>query len=320
MSAQLEPSKSERSRAKPPVKGAKASEPGLAFAAELALSQALDEAMLDWQRRGQLGSFVPAGEWAQVLAAVVAAAKPEELIFPGMREARLSVFRGLPIVDYLRQHLGLDAPGADPALSHAGHAGPGMIASAEHRIASPGGGAGAHLPQAVGAALAARTLGRPEATLALAGAAAADTDDCHVALNFAAVFRAPAVFVFRSERGDGDQSMVRRASGYAIPAEQIAGDDPAAVQRRLGELLEAARSGKGPAIVEVTQPVKRAVASAAALAQARGRVEAAFKEAQQGRRPSPAALVLGVFSELTWPLVAQARELAGEPAVSPEEV
>jgi len=319
MSAQMEASKSERARAKAPAKGSRAGDVSAPFAAELALSLALDEAMRGWQRGGELGFFIPVDEWAQVLAAAAATPKAEELIFPGAREARLAVFRGLPLAAYLRQHLGLDAAEVDPSQSQAGHAAPGTIASAEHRVASPGGGAGAHLPHAVGAAIAARTLKRREATLALAGAAAADTDDCHVALNFASVFRAPVVFLFRAEREGPAGQLVRRAAGYAIPAQQMSGDDPAAVQRRLGELMEAARQGKGPAILEVAQPAKRS-ADPAALASARRRVEDAFKEARQGRRPSPAALVQGVFTEPTWPLLAQARELAGEPAVSPEEV
>src|SRR5581483_1340339 len=101
MSAQAELSKAERSRAKPPRAGKDPSPEGTAFSEQLALSTALDEAMLGWQRKGQLGFFVATGEWAQVLAAVAAAARPEELIFPGVREARLAVFRGLPLVDYL---------------------------------------------------------------------------------------------------------------------------------------------------------------------------------------------------------------------------
>ncbi len=321
MAAQIELSKSERARAKPTVKrvdDAKA----IPFADDLALSIALDAAMLEWQRRGQLGFFVPVEEWAQVLAAAVAASRPEELIFPGVREGRVALLRGLPLVDYLRQHLGLDGADADPSQSQAGHAAPGTIASAKYRVASAGGGAGAHLPHAVGAALAARALERPEAVMALAGSAAADTDDCHVALNFSAVFRAPVVFLFRGEPGG---QLVRRASGYAIPAEQMSGDDPAAIQRRLGDLMSAARAGKGPAILEVAQPTKRPAELAvelgsAAIAAARARCEEAFKEALRGRRPGLASVTLGVFSEPTWPLLAQARELAGEQPVNPEEV
>jgi len=337
MAAQVELSKSERGRVKSQAKhaGAAAAPP---FAAELALSLALDAAMAAWQRRGQLGFFVPVEEWAQVLAAAVAATRPDELIFPGVREARLAVFRGFPLVDYLRQHLGLDAADSDPARSQAGHAAPGTIASAKYRVASPGGGAGAHLPQAVGAAMAARALKRSEAVVVLAGSAAADTDDCHVALNFAAVFRAPVVFLFRSERGATSEhsrltaqagQITRRASGYAISAEQMSGDDPLALQQRLNDLLGAARAGKGPAILEVTQPTKRpadligelsALAGPAALASARARCEEAFQEALQGRRPGLASLTQGVFSEPTWPLLEQAREAAGEQVINPEEV
>jgi hypothetical protein len=296
MAAQIELSKSERTRAKPLAKRVGELSAKTPFAEELALSLALDAAMLGWQRRGQLGFFVPVEEWAQVLAAAVAAVKPNELIFPGVREARLAIFRGLPLTEYLRQHLGLDAPDSDPSQSQAGHAAPGTIASARYRVASAGGGAGAHLPHAVGAASAARTLKRSEAVLALAGSAATESDDCHVALNFAAVFRAPVVFLFRAER--------------STPA----------------DLMAAARGGKGPAILEVAPPTKQAteligeLGGPGALASAGLRCEDAFREALEGRRPGLGSMIHGVFAEPSWPLLAQARDLAGETVVAPEEV
>ena len=323
MAAQIELSKSERARAKPVVKRVDDAKV-LPFADELALSLTLDAAMLAWQRRGQLGFFVPVEEWAQVLAAAVAASRPDELIFPGVREGRLALLRGLPLVDYLRQHLGLDGADADFSQSQAGHAAPGTIASAKYRVASAGGGAGAHLPHAVGAALAARALKRPEAILALAGSAAADTDDCHVALNFAAVC-APVVFLSRSERGAAAGQLVKRATGYAIPAEQVSGDDPAALQRRLGDLMGAVAPARGRRFWRSPTPLNALPTwlerlGLAVLAVARARCEEAFREALQGRRPGLASMTLGVFSEPTWPLLAQARELAGEQSVNPEEV
>ena len=108
MSAQVERSKLERARATPSAKrvGEAAAVP---FAEELALSLSLDAAMLAWQRKGLLGFFVPTGEWAQILAAATAGARSDELIFPGVRESRLAIFRGLPLAEYLRQ-LGVNVP------------------------------------------------------------------------------------------------------------------------------------------------------------------------------------------------------------------
>jgi hypothetical protein len=169
-------------------------------------------------------------------------------------------------------------------------------------------------------------LKRSEAVLALAGSAATESDDCHVALNFAAVFRAPVVFLFRAERSTPAGQVVRRASGYAIAAEQMSGDDPQALQRRLSDLMAAARGGKGPAILEVAPPTKQAteligeLGGPGALASAGLRCEDAFREALEGRRPGLGSMIHGVFAEPSWPLLAQARDLAGETVVAPEEV
>ncbi len=94
---------------------------------------------------------------------------------------------------------------------------------------------------------------------------------------------------------------------------------------RLSERMAAARAGKGPAILEVAAPSKRAPELAGelppgALASAGLRCEEAFTEALQGRRPGLASMVHGVFAEPSWPLLEQARELAGETVVAPEEV
>lgn len=289
------------------------------FAAPIALSLALDERLALWQQRGQLGFFLPLGDWAGVLAAVCAATAPGDLLCPSARESRLAVFRGLPLADYLLQHLGLDASGSDPAQSLAGHALPGTIADAARRVTTPGGSPAAHLPHAVGAAMAARYLKRDEAVVALAGAVATDADDCHVALNFAAVFRAPVVFLFRGDSGRLPGEIAARALGYAVHAEEVNGSDLPAVQRRLESMLAAARAGKGPSVLEVTPPAPLEV-EAAMLWQARTQCDAAFALAQRGRRPGLDSLTHGVLAQPTWPLDEELRIVRGEPLVPPEEI
>src|ERR1700677_1296495 len=71
-------------------------------------SRCLDERMASWAKAGQLGFHLPALEWGGPLAAVAAALEPEDWLFPGPREARMALWRGLELPAFLAQHLGLE--------------------------------------------------------------------------------------------------------------------------------------------------------------------------------------------------------------------
>ncbi len=289
------------------------------IAEQVALSLALDQALARWPREGQVGFVLPVGEWAGVLAVAAASLHSTELVFPGLRESRIALFRGMPLEAVLRQHLGLDAPDADPETSLAGHALPGTLADAARRVAAPAGAPGAHLAHAVGAAFAARLQGRREAVLALAGVSALEGDDCHAALNFATVYQAPVVLLFRAERGATARLAVERAGGYALPASFVSGDDLGGLRGKLSDALTAAREGRGPTLIEVGGPSTPRVEQSLTVAAA-ARCAQAFAAARQGRLPAVASLVRGVFAEVTAPLEEQRRDLRGEPVVSPEEI
>src|SRR5690606_3563113 len=83
--------------------------------------------------------------------------------------------------------------------------------------------------------------------------------DFHEALNFAAVFDAPAVFVVQNngwaisvptERQMRNARVADRATGYGIPGVVVDGNDLVAMWTVARQAVERARAGEGPTLIE----------------------------------------------------------------------
>lgn len=116
---------------------------------------------------------------------------------------------------------------------------------------------------AVGFAHAARLKASrsPADTVALVmiGDGGTSEGDTHEALNFAAVWKAPVVFLVQNNgyaisvplsKQTAAPSLAHKAIGYGMPGVLIDGNDPAAVFRTVQRAVDAARSGAGPTLIE----------------------------------------------------------------------
>jgi pyruvate dehydrogenase E1 component alpha subunit len=118
---------------------------------------------------------------------------------------------------------------------------------------------GASLPVAVGAAVSARHRGTSAVALAFCGDGAANIGTFHEALNMAAVWKAPVVFVVENNLY-GEYSPVRettsvedlavRAQSYAIPGVIVDGQVVEEVHGAAAEAVQRARAGSGPTLIE----------------------------------------------------------------------
>ncbi|MBO4253441.1 thiamine pyrophosphate-dependent dehydrogenase E1 component subunit alpha [Streptomyces griseorubiginosus] len=119
---------------------------------------------------------------------------------------------------------------------------------------------GAHLPMAVGAAWSARLRGTGQLAVAFFGDGATNIGAFHEALNLAAVWKLPVLFVcennlYMEYTPIADVTAVPRpaadrAPAYGVPGEVVDGNDVVAVRETVAALAERARAGDGPAIVE----------------------------------------------------------------------
>ena len=119
---------------------------------------------------------------------------------------------------------------------------------------------GAHLTIALGSAWSAQHLGRPEVSVAFFGDGTTNIGAFHEALNLAKVWQLPVVFVCENNQYMEYTPIASvtavahpaadRASAYGLERVLIDGNDADAVYLTADRLLERARTGGGPGLVE----------------------------------------------------------------------
>ena len=119
---------------------------------------------------------------------------------------------------------------------------------------------GAGLPHACGAGLTAKLRSTGRATLAFFGDGAAGQGATHEAMNLAATWKLPVVFICENNQFalSADWQTLRavadladRARGYGMPGEVVDGNDVLAVEAAVADALELARAGDGPTFLEM---------------------------------------------------------------------
>jgi TPP-dependent pyruvate/acetoin dehydrogenase alpha subunit len=133
------------------------------------------------------------------------------------------------------------------------------IAAADQGILGANGIVAAGIPIATGAGLAARAAGKGAVAVAFFGEGAVHSGAFHEGLVLAVAWRAPVIFLCenneyaeftRSEGTWGGPPPVERAAGYGLPASQIDGNDPIAVEAAVQAAVQRARAGGGPSFLE----------------------------------------------------------------------
>nr|WSY53270.1 pyruvate dehydrogenase (acetyl-transferring) E1 component subunit alpha [Streptomyces sp. NBC_00886] len=181
-------------------------------------------------------------EACEVAAALVL--REQDWLFPSYRDTLAAVARGLDPVQALTLLRGDWHTGYDPR---------------EHRIAPLCTPLATQLPHAVGLAHAARLKGDDVVALAMVGDGGTSEGDFHEALNFAAVWQAPVVFLVQNNgfaisvplaKQTAAPSLAHKAVGYGMPGRLVDGNDAVAVHEVLTDAVRHAREGGGPTLVE----------------------------------------------------------------------
>ncbi|MFE3229227.1 pyruvate dehydrogenase (acetyl-transferring) E1 component subunit alpha [Nocardia sp. NPDC059228] len=195
-------------------------------------------------KQGRLAVYPSARgqEACQVSAAMCL--RPTDWLFPTYRDSMAMTVRGIPAAEILSMLAGDWHCGYDPAV---------------HRTAPQCTPLATQLLHATGLAHAEQRRGRDTVVLALCGDGATSEGDFHEALNFAAVFHAPVVFLVQNNgfaisvplaRQSVAPSLAHKGVGYGIGSEQVDGNDPVAMMGVMDEAVRFAREGNGPVIVE----------------------------------------------------------------------
>ena len=117
----------------------------------------------------------------------------------------------------------------------------------------------AGIPIAVGAGITCQARGKGQVAVAFFGDGAVNEGAFHEAMNLAAVWKLPVVFVCENNlygfsthyrRVMVREDIADRAAGYGMPGEIVDGMDAAAVYAAAGTAIERARAGAGPTLLE----------------------------------------------------------------------
>ena len=183
-----------------------------------------------------------------------AALRPGDYVFATYRGHHHAIARGASPAECLAELMsrGTGICKAKGGSMHLTKASAGMLGS--YAIV------GAHLPMAAGAAWSAKLRGSGEIAVAFFGDGATNIGAFHEALNLAAVWSLPVLFVcennlYMEYTPIGQVTAVPspaadRAPAYRLPAETVDGNDVVLVAEAVARAAARARAGDGPTVIE----------------------------------------------------------------------
>ncbi len=189
-----------------------------------------------------------------VAAGFATAQRPGDWTFATYRGHAHTLARGAPVLGVLGELMGRDCglmrgKGGSMHLTDASH---GMMGS--YAIV------GAHLPIAMGAAWSAQYRGTDQVSVCFFGDGTTNIGAFHEALNMAAVWKLPVVFVcennlYMEYTPIGQVTAVAnpaadRAGAYGLDSIVVDGNDADAVYRTAAAAIARARKGDGPSLIE----------------------------------------------------------------------
>src|SRR6202165_5271254 len=189
-----------------------------------------------------------------VAAGFAVAMQPGDLSFCTYRGHAHTLARGVPVEKVLGELMQ-----RDNGLMR-GKGGSMHLTSVEHGVMGSYAIIGAHLPIACGAALRAQYRGDDDVSVCFFGDGTTNIGAFHEALNFAAVWKLPVIFVcennlYMEYTPIGDVTAVEhpaadRAAAYRLDRIVIDGNDADVVYRAAVSAYAKARAGEGPSLIE----------------------------------------------------------------------
>jgi 2-oxoisovalerate dehydrogenase E1 component alpha subunit len=219
------------------------------------LQRAVDTRGFQLNRQGKIGIAMGSeGHEAIQAGAGMAFVRGKDLLYPYYRNTGIVLACGFDLADVFRSQFAraTDTTGGRSIINHVTGKAKG-IASISSIIAS-------QCTHAVGAAYALKYRGeRDRAVLCTFGEGATSEGEWHEAVNFAAIHKAPVIFLCENNQWAisthiskqmANPNVAERAAGYGFEGMSVDGFDPVAVYRAVERAREKAVSGDGPTLVE----------------------------------------------------------------------
>ncbi len=225
----------------------------LSFYKHLLKPRMIEEKMLILLRQGRIGKWFSGIGQEAIAVGTTLAMKPEEYILPMHRNLGVFTSRNIPLSRLMGQWQG-KASGFTKGRDRSFHFG-----TQEFKIIGMISHLGPQLALADGIALADKLKEKQHATLVFTGEGATSEGDFHEALNVAAVWDLPVIFIIENN-GYGlstptneqyrCEHLVDRAKGYGMEGRRIDGNNLLEVYHNIHEIAEDIRKNPRPILVE----------------------------------------------------------------------
>ncbi|MGD8993276.1 MAG: pyruvate dehydrogenase (acetyl-transferring) E1 component subunit alpha [Desulfobacterales bacterium] len=208
------------------------------------LARKFDERLLNLQRQGRIGTFAPIKGQEAAQLGTIAHLRPSDWMVPAFRETAAELWRGRSLESVIIYFNGFNEGVAIPDDCN------------DFPISVP---VGSQMIHAVGLGWAAKYRQTDDVAMTYFGDGATSQGDFHEALNFAAVFQAPVIFVCQNNQWaisipvsqqTRSQTLAQKALAYGMPGIQVDGNDILAVYTAAQEAVQRARNGDGPTLIE----------------------------------------------------------------------
>jgi len=221
----------------------------------MVLCRTLDERIWMLNRQGKAAIMASSqGHEASQIGSVAALRKKYDLFYIYYRDLAVLLDLGLTPTQIIKGFLakqGEPLSGARQFPTHGAHPKYGIV-NLSNVVAT-------HMPQAVGAALAAKMNKEDRVVIVYFGDGASSAGDTHEAMNFASIHKLPVIFFCENNKYAisvplrkqmAVESVASRAEGYGMPGFEVDGCDIVAVYEVTAESAKRARSGEGPTLIE----------------------------------------------------------------------
>ncbi len=215
--------------------------------------RAYDDRMIKMQRQGRLGFYLACTGEEVCSYAPAYALREDDWMFPAYREPGVALWRGMPFQAWIDNMVGnVDDPVKGRQM-------PVHWTARAQNVVSISSPVGTQIPQCAGTAYAMKVRGTDSVACCFFGEGTSSEGDFHVGLNFAGVWKAPAIFFCRNNRyaistplhkTTAVEDIVLRAHGYGIRGQLVDGNDLLGVIKAVRDAADWARAGNGPTLIE----------------------------------------------------------------------
>ena len=212
-----------------------------------------DDRMIKMQRQGRLGFYLACTGEEACSYGPAYALRHDDWLYPAYREPGTALWRGMDFQAWVDNMVGnIDDPVKGRQM-------PVHWTCREHNVVSISSPVGTQIPQCAGTAYGMKLRGTDSVACCFFGEGTSSEGDFHVGLNFAAVWKAPAIFFCRNNgyaistpyhKTTAAEHIAMRASGYGMRGVVVDGNDILAVIKAVREAAEWGRAGNGPTLIE----------------------------------------------------------------------